>query len=400
MKKITNLLKSIFIYLGLFSVGLGLGIGVVFYWEVKLDTPTVEQKQEIKVGSPKDIVPTSTPTITPTPTPTPFAVPIKISIPRLNIDASIVQVGYIAEKNQVGIPRSAMDVGWYDRSPIPGEPGVSIMSAHYDTPTGLPGIFYSLGQMQIGDEFFIVNMDKQQLKYVVTQATNFPLDTFPKDLIYSEKEDSNISLITCSGVWDSAKQSYTHRLLVLAQRDPVYLTKLDDVSVTELPSQMIVQGFKEQEQERDSSMDGAYLRLEAKDGKILVFMATDGKDISAVDVVMQYDSSLISFSREGMMSVGKFMSYLIAEPQEGVLSLSLFNDLYLGDGEAINTGDQEIKIAEIPYYLLKDTSSAEVGIIPREGGDWYSSILSVDMEKEKYIGEDVLQSVLGLQVSE
>lgn len=385
MAKIIRLLKKFFTYLGIFVIGLAGGVGIVFYWQFRQDyynSYLVKKEND-------PVVAKITPSPTITPTPIPLSVPIKIHIPALSIEASVVKVGYNLAKNQVGIPKNALEVGWYDLSPTPGAVGTSILSAHYDTATGRPGIFYNLGKLKPEDELFIINEDGDKLKYIVTLATSFPLDTFPKDLIYGEKDGSNISLITCSGVWDPAKQSYTHRLLVLAHQDLSFKEKISDVGSWPKPEQLAMHGFVEQEQDRANGLAGAYLRLEAKDGKLTVFLATDGQNVNAVDIVLQYDDDLLLLAKDNLAISGKFMSYLVDEPQAGSLVLSLFNDPLFAEKTELNSQNKEVKIAEIPYVLKNSKTTAKIELLT---GVDNSAVLTASGE-DMHSGENILQSV-------
>ncbi|GAJ99979.1 class F sortase [Geomicrobium sp. JCM 19055] len=66
--------------------------------------------------------------------------PTSISIPTLNIDAPIVEVGQL-DNGQMGVPDNGDDVGWYEPGTKPGGIGNAVLAGHVDDRTG-PAVFF------------------------------------------------------------------------------------------------------------------------------------------------------------------------------------------------------------------------------------------------------------------
>ena len=86
------------------------------------------------------------PTLAEIPTPTPVPedrVPIEINIPKINVHASIEQVGQ-TKTYEMDVPKNAANAAWYVYGAKPGEDGNAVIDGHYDTPSGKPAVFFNL----------------------------------------------------------------------------------------------------------------------------------------------------------------------------------------------------------------------------------------------------------------
>ncbi len=87
----------------------------------------------------------------------PASKPTRLRIPELSIDASFETLS-LEEDGTVGVPEAYTTVGWYDGSPTPGALGPSVILGHVDSLDGA-AIFYSLGQLDAGDQFTVERED-------------------------------------------------------------------------------------------------------------------------------------------------------------------------------------------------------------------------------------------------
>lgn len=150
----------------------------------------------------------------PTPTPVPKSlVPIGLVIPKLNIRANVEHVGQTKTLN-MDVPKNAADVAWYLYGAKPGEEGNAIINGHYDTPSGRPAVFYSLKTLEKGDEIQVVSEDGVITDFVVTGKDELPYDKFPSEYVFFTKPGTNLNLITCDGVWNTALRNYSSRVVV------------------------------------------------------------------------------------------------------------------------------------------------------------------------------------------
>jgi len=347
--------------------------------------------------------PSLLPSPLPSPSPSPPAEPFKITIPKLNVAANITKVGFIEESGKMEVPQNAMEVGWYQYGPPPGEPGAAVLTGHYDTLTGAPAIFYSLGNLASGDDFYITNEQGEQLKYVVEEIKNLPLYNFPKDLIYGERDFSQVSLLTCAGVWNPSARLYSHRLAVIAKEDPFYkktdyLVKIP--SEQQLVEQFVIQGFEKDERERQEELAGVYLRLEAKQGKISLFAASDNREVIAIDAVLEYNPEALEIDTSTVAFGNHFSAYNIQKVNNNhVVQLSLFTNPFWQTKEPFNSGNKEVKIAEL-YYGVKDSGLGQtrVGLVAKDKAI-FSKVLKLAPGKEVHQAEDILNIAQGVVVS-
>ncbi len=156
----------------------------------------------------------------------PVVPPVRFSIPRLYIDAPVLVMGR-DESGSPMVPDRPDQVAWYDFSAGPGRSSNAVFSGHVDwqTRTGdpIPGVFYRLRELEIGDPISIVLADGSQLEYRVTGnvATAYDDPNVAKAMDSASKDV--VTLITCGGTWikDSSKEFggvYSHRVIVRAER--------------------------------------------------------------------------------------------------------------------------------------------------------------------------------------
>lgn len=68
--------------------------------------------------------------------------PLRLSLPRLRIDADVEQVG-LAPDGAMDVPERFDTVGWYRLGARPGELGNAVLAGHLDAKTA-PAIFWRL----------------------------------------------------------------------------------------------------------------------------------------------------------------------------------------------------------------------------------------------------------------
>ena len=156
----------------------------------------------------------------------PAPAPVRIAIPRVYVDSPVVAMGLDAD-NYPEVPASAEDVAWYTFSAAPGQSSNAVFSGHVDwiTRSGdpIPGAFYRLRELEIGDTVKVTLDDGQEFVYRVTGNVAIPYDD-PNVLKVMQGTSSDVlTLITCGGTWKKdygapLGGNYSHRILVRAQR--------------------------------------------------------------------------------------------------------------------------------------------------------------------------------------
>lgn len=124
-----------------------------------------------------------------------------LTIPRLNIQASVVQTVWEP-------PRFV--VGQIQGSALLGE-GNSVLVGHLTGPAG--DVFARLDQLQAGDEVTAVSRGLEY-KFVVSDTLLRPSDdSSPMDPTPTPR----LTLMTCAGAWNPLTRDYSHRVWIVAE---------------------------------------------------------------------------------------------------------------------------------------------------------------------------------------
>jgi LPXTG-site transpeptidase (sortase) family protein len=154
------------------------------------------------------------------------APPTRLAIPKLYLDAPIITMGLDGEGNPQ-VPDRPDQVAWYNFAAAPGQKSNAVLSGHVDWQTQsrqpIPGVFYRLREVDLGDTITITLEDGTKLDYRVTGnvATAYEDPNISKAMSHTSKEV--VTIITCGGTWLKTGRgpfggSYSHRVLVRAER--------------------------------------------------------------------------------------------------------------------------------------------------------------------------------------
>ncbi len=149
----------------------------------------------------------------PTSTSTPVADPIRIEIPSIEVDATVVAVGLKAD-GALDVPDFGL-AGWYEPGPRPGEVGPAVIVAHVDTRSG-PDVFARLAELQAGDSIVVHAGDGTARTFAAEQSEQTPKDELPADRIWGDTDRPVLRLITCGGSFDSSTGHYRDNVIVYA----------------------------------------------------------------------------------------------------------------------------------------------------------------------------------------
>lgn len=142
--------------------------------------------------------------------------PVRIRIPSVDIDTKVSEELGLDEAGAIEVPTGYDNVGWYKYGPTPGELGPAVIIGHVDSYQG-PAIFYSLGQLEIGDEIFIEREDGSTAVFQVHEYERPLQSDFPTRKVYGDIDHAGLRLITCTGTYDHGIQRYSHNLIVYAK---------------------------------------------------------------------------------------------------------------------------------------------------------------------------------------
>ena len=140
-------------------------------------------------------------------------------VPSLGINAIVVEVGR-KENREMATPTNIYHVGWYTGSSLPGTNGVTILDGHGGD--GGWGIFRTLPRIQIGAEIKVEMGDGRQYTYRVVETATKELgddaNNYMQEYAFSSPEPGvgSMTLITCTGDWWEASQTYSQRFFLRA----------------------------------------------------------------------------------------------------------------------------------------------------------------------------------------
>jgi LPXTG-site transpeptidase (sortase) family protein len=149
--------------------------------------------------------------------PLPPSPPVRLSIPAIGVDTSLMRLG-LAPEGAMAVPPGRFPAGWFTGSPTPGSAGPSVIAGHV-TYNG-PGVFFRLGQLRPGDRVRVSRRDGTTVTFAVMTVQQYAKDAFPTAAVYGFSADPELRLITCSGDYDHAHHRYDDNLVVYARMLP------------------------------------------------------------------------------------------------------------------------------------------------------------------------------------
>ena len=175
-----------------------------------------------------------------------------LSIPSLDIDrARVWEVG-LNNKGRLLVPENIFDVGWYRSSGKPGAGGTLLIDGHNGGPT-MEGVFKHLPELNIGDSITIERGDGKFFRYQVVENEQVPLSEsdayMTKAMTSPEVGRESLTLITCSGVWSQAQQTYLSRQFVRA----VLVPENTNFEKTEIKNELQEKRDRAKEEEDENS---------------------------------------------------------------------------------------------------------------------------------------------------
>jgi len=136
--------------------------------------------------------------------------PLRVRIPSINLASSIENMG-LNDAGEMDVPDGRTDnIGWYEQGTKPGEYGSAVFDAH------VYAAFKNLDRAKVGDEIYVDMSSGDTLRFIVSEATVYALDSVPREDLFNRSDDTRLNLITCAGNWDAALNTYDHRLIVYA----------------------------------------------------------------------------------------------------------------------------------------------------------------------------------------
>ncbi len=99
------------------------------------------------------------------------------------------------------------------------------MTGHLDTNTGAPGVFWRLSELAPGDDVILQTESGGVLTFKVFRVNSYSYEQAPLAAIFGPADQPFLNLVTCSGTWNTSKQTYDQRLVVYTVLDMVQAAK-------------------------------------------------------------------------------------------------------------------------------------------------------------------------------
>ena len=144
--------------------------------------------------------------------------PIRLTIPKINVDAPIEYVG-LSQDGAMDAPKGPLEVAWFNLGPRPGETGNAVLAGHEGWKDGIPAVFDTLHALRKGDRLYVEDEKGLITTFVVRELRTFGKDEDATDVFSSTDGKSHLNLITCEGSWNKTEKSYSHRLVVFADKE-------------------------------------------------------------------------------------------------------------------------------------------------------------------------------------
>lgn len=139
--------------------------------------------------------------------------PVRLVIPVINISANIQSLG-INSKGEMEVPSNITDVGLFKFGVIPGQTGSAVIAGHYNGENNQEGVFANLDKLKAGDKVSIEDKIGKSITFIVQKKELY--DSGYADNVFNQSDSAHLNLVTCDGLWDEAKKSYTKRLVIFS----------------------------------------------------------------------------------------------------------------------------------------------------------------------------------------
>jgi len=140
---------------------------------------------------------------------------VRVQIPAIGIDSSLIHLHLVAGTDQLQAPPEFNEIGWYSEGTVPGDVGPAVIDGHVDTPTEA-GIFVNLIKLKPGDLILVTLSTGRVVTFSVDSMEAVPKANFPTQAVYGPTPTPQLRVITCNGIFDRTTQRYLDNLVVFA----------------------------------------------------------------------------------------------------------------------------------------------------------------------------------------
>lgn len=144
--------------------------------------------------------------------------PRYIFISKISVRTIVKPIG-VTVTNQIKSPDNVFDVGWYNKSSKPDQPGAMLLNGHISS-WETNGVFYELKRLRSGDEIRIERGDGITFTYKVVKSQIYDADKVDMDAALApiNPNKHGLNLITCAGKVIKGTNEFDKRLVVFAEQ--------------------------------------------------------------------------------------------------------------------------------------------------------------------------------------
>ncbi|MBG6189350.1 LPXTG-site transpeptidase (sortase) family protein [Arthrobacter sp. CAN_A212] len=141
--------------------------------------------------------------------------PVSLDIAGTDITVDVIDVG-IASDNEMEIPDSFYEAGWYRYGPVPGaDAGNAVLAAHIDIGTEMMP-FTQLKDVPMGTIITVGRENAEPVQYQVTDVRHVPKATLDTSQIFQRDGEHQLMILTCGGDWLADKDDYEDNVVLTA----------------------------------------------------------------------------------------------------------------------------------------------------------------------------------------
>lgn len=145
--------------------------------------------------------------------------PTRLAIKSIGVDAPIVALG-LTKNGDMEAPNNNTDIGWYYQSAKAGETEYAMLLDGHRGVAGQWGVLRYLGDVRQRDEIGITTESGRTVSYQVREIVTERVDQVDmrRALLPYAPGSQSLTLITCDGSYNQAKNVYDKRTIVYAER--------------------------------------------------------------------------------------------------------------------------------------------------------------------------------------
>jgi len=139
--------------------------------------------------------------------------PSRLLIPAIGVNAGVQYVG-VNDKGEMEVPNNITDVGLFKFGAVPGQTGSAVIAGHFNGENNQEGVFANLDKLKAGDKLSIEGKTGKSITFIVQKKELY--DSGYADDVFNQSDSAHLNLVTCDGLWDEVKKSYTKRLVIFS----------------------------------------------------------------------------------------------------------------------------------------------------------------------------------------